>query len=49
VENESDNPYPLFDMSLLKDRIVLAVMLIGIFTGMILSLKASSFCQTFSG
>lgn len=33
----SENLYPLFDMSLLKERNVLAAVLLGIFTGMILS------------
>jgi hypothetical protein len=33
----SENLYPLFDMSLLKERSVLSAMLLGIFTGMILS------------
>jgi MFS transporter, DHA2 family, multidrug resistance protein len=33
----SENRYPLFNMSLLKDRNVVAAMLIGIFLGMILS------------
>jgi MFS transporter, DHA2 family, multidrug resistance protein len=33
----SENRYPLFDMSLLKERNVVAAMLIGVFLGMILS------------
>ena len=36
-EFSDDNCYPLFNMSLLKDRNVVAAMLIGIFLGMILS------------
>jgi MFS transporter, DHA2 family, multidrug resistance protein len=36
-QKSSDNRYPLFNLNLLKDRNVVAAMLIGIFLGMILS------------
>jgi MFS transporter, DHA2 family, multidrug resistance protein len=36
-QKSADNQYPLFNLSLLKDRNVLSAMLIGIFLGMILS------------
>ena len=36
-QKSSDNPYPLFNLSLLKDRNVVAAILIGVLLGMILS------------